>query len=425
MNIRFYNGGIIVNNDKNIPEVIRGELCVKNNLISYIGDETQHNIKFDREINLEGNIISGGFKNAHTHSPMTFLRSYADDLPLDQWLNDKVFPLEKKLAPEHIYCFTKIAIMEYLTSGITSCFDMYFEPDAMADAAADCGFRMVLCGEINNFTETPEKIDEYYNKFNSYNPLISYQLGFHAEYTTDINILKSIAELSKKYKAPVFMHNSETAEEVKGCIRRYGMTPTVLFDSLGMFEYGGGGFHCIHMSENDMEIFRKKKLWAVTNPSSNLKLASGIAPISEMLAENINIAIGTDGSASNNCLDMFREMFLVTGLQKIKQKNAAACPAEKVLQMAVQGGAEAMGLYDCNELRVGKKADLIVIDMHMPNMQPVNNIIKNIVYSGSKINIKMTMVNGEILYENGKFFIGEEPENIYRKANKFVKDIIS
>lgn len=424
MNIRFYNAGIIVN-DNNIPKIIRGELCVKNNIISYIGDEIQHNMKFDREINLDGNIISAGFKNAHTHSPMTFLRSYADDLPLDRWLSDKVFPLEKKLTPEHIYCFTKIAVMEYLTSGITSCFDMYFQPQSMADAAADCGFRMVLCGEINNFTETPEKIDEYYSKFNSYNPLISYQLGFHAEYTSDIHILKSIARLSQKYKAPVFMHNSETAKEVKDCIRRYNMTPTVLFDSLGMFEYGGGGFHCIHMTKEDMEIFRRKKLWAVTNPSSNLKLASGIAPISEMLSENINIAIGTDGSASNNCLDMFREMFLVTGLQKIRQKNAAACPAEKVLQMAVQGGAEAMGLYDCNELKAGKKADLIVIDMHMPNMQPVNNIVKNIVYSGSKINIKMTMVNGRILYENGQFFIGEEPEDIYRKANGFVKDIVS
>lgn len=424
MNIRFYNAGIITN-DNNIPKIIRGELCVKNDIISYIGDEIQHNTKFDREINLDGNIISAGFKNAHTHSPMTFLRSYADDLPLERWLSDKVFPLEKKLTPEHIYCFTKIAVMEYLTSGITSCFDMYFQPQSVAEAAADCGFRMVLCGEINNFTETPEKIDEYYNKFNSYNPLISYQLGFHAEYTSDIHILKSIAELSQKYKTPVFMHNSETEKEVSDCIRRYNMTPTMLFDSLGMFEYGGGGFHCIHMNNEDMEIFRSKKLWAVTNPSSNLKLASGIAPISEMLAGNINIAIGTDGSASNNCLDMFREMFLVTGLQKIRQKNAAACPAEKVLQMAVQGGAEAMGLYDCNELKAGKKADLIVIDMHMPNMQPVNNIVKNIVYSGSKINIKMTMVNGRILYENGKFFIGEEPEDIYRKANRFVKDIVS
>lgn len=420
MKIRFYNGKILVN-ENNSLKIIDGEVWVKDNLIDYVGNSKNNTeIKFDHEINLDGNLLMAGFKNAHSHSPMTFLRSYADDLPLHNWLYDRVFPMEKKLNSDYIYHFTKLAVLEYLTSGITSCFDMYCEPQAMADAMIDCGFRMVLCGEINNFVETIEKIEDYYNKFNSYNPLISYKLGFHAEYTTDKPILEDIAELSRKYQAPVFMHNSETSDEVNECIERYGTTPTVLFDSLGMFEYGGGGFHCVYMSEEDLKIFEKKKLWAVTNPASNLKLASGIAPISEMMKRNINLAIGTDGTASNNCLDMFREMFLVTALQKIYEKDASACPAEKVLEMAVNGGAYAMGLYDCNEIKSGKKADLIVIDMHSPNMQPVNNIIKNIVYSGSKLNVKMTMVNGKILYENGEFFIGEDAEKIYYEANKII-----
>lgn len=422
MKIRFCNARILtMENDR--FKIINGELCTENNLIEYIGSERKCNIKFDREINLNNNLIMAGFKNAHSHSPMTFLRSYADDLPLKEWLYNKVFPLEEKLNPEYIYWFTKLAIMEYLTSGITSCFDMYKNPQAMADSAIDSGFRMVLCGEINNFLETPESIEKYYNKFNSYNPLISYQLGFHAEYTTSEKILRAIAKLSQKYKAPVFMHNSETLNEVNECIKRYGTTPTTLFESLGMFEYGGGGFHCIYMSEEDLNIFRNKKLWAVTNPASNLKLASGIAPLCKMAEKNINLAIGTDGSASNNCLDMFREMFLAAVLQKVNLKDASAFPAEKVLEMAVKGSADAMGLYNSDNLEKGKNADLTVIDIHSPNMQPENDIVKNIVYSGSKSNIILTMVNGKILYENGKFNIGEKPETIYRNVGKFVQEI--
>lgn len=422
MKIRFYNARILVREDDSF-KIINGELCTENDIIEYIGSERNINIKFDREINLNENLIISGFKNAHSHSPMTFLRSYADDLPLKNWLYDRVFPMEAKLNPDYIYTFTKLAIMEYLTSGITSCFDMYCQPQAMADSAVDCGFRMVLCGEINNFVETIETIEDNYKKFNSYNPLISYQLGFHAEYTTSYQILKDIALLSHKYKAPVFMHNSETLNEVNECIERYKTTPTALFDSIDMFEYGGGGFHCLYMSEEDLNIFSSKKLWAVTNPSSNLKLASGIAPLSEMLRRNINLAIGTDGSASNNALDMFREMFLATALQKISEKDASAFPAEKVLEMAVKGSAEAMGLYDCNGIETGKKADLAIIDMHTPNMQPENNIIKNIVYSGSKSNIKMTMVNGKILYEDSEFYIGEDAEKIYAKANEIMEKL--
>jgi 5-methylthioadenosine/S-adenosylhomocysteine deaminase len=415
MKLRFYNARMLIRENDSF-KIINGELCTENDIIEYIGSKRNSNIKFDREINLDGNLIIPGFKNAHSHSPMTFLRSYADDLPLKNWLYDRVFPMEAKLNPDYIYTFTKLAVMEYLTSGITSCFDMYCQPQAIADSASDCGFRIVLCGEINNYVETIETIEDNYNKFNSYNPLVSYQLGFHAEYTTSYQILKDIASLSQKYKAPVFMHNSETLNEVNECIDRYGTTPTALFNSIGMFEYGGGGFHCLYMSEEDLNIFSKKKLWAITNPSSNLKLASGIAPLSEMLKRNINLALGTDGSASNNCLDMFREMFLATALQKIYEKDASAFPAEKVLEMAVKGSAEAMGLYNCNEIETGKKADLAIINMHTPNMQPENNIIKNIVYSGSKSNIKMTIVNGKILYEDGEFYIGENAEKIYSES---------
>ena len=377
----------------------------------------------DDKIDCSGKLIIPGFKNAHTHTAMTFLRSYADDLPLNDWLYQKVFPREAKLTEEAIYVFTQLGIMEYLTSGITASFDMYFKLPSYVKANTDIGFRIVICGSINDFGGTVEEIEQEYNTFNSIDPLISYQLGFHAEYTTARKTLEGLAALSQKYKAPMYTHNSETEAEVAGCRVRYGLTPTQLFEQLGMLEYGGGGFHCVWLDERDMEIFRDRGLYVVTNPSSNLKLASGIAPIEEMRRRGITrFAIGTDGAASNNCLDMFREMFLVTGLQKYREKDAAACSAFDVLEMATRGGALAMGLSDCDVLSDGKLADLAVIDLMQPNMQPVHNIAKNLVYAGSKQNVYMTVVNGKVLYENGKFTTVDAQE-IYSRAEKLAKEI--
>ena len=217
------------------------------------------------------------------------------------------------------------------------------------------------------------------------------------------------------------MHNSETALEVKECVERYGVTPTVLFDQLGIFDYGGGGYHCVHMSEEDYQIMKKRNLIAVTNPASNLKLASGICPISEFLKKEIPVAIGTDGPASNNCLDMFREMFLVTGLAKYRDNDASSVDALDVLKMATVNGAKAMGWSDCETLSVGSKADIIMIDLNQPNMQPIHNIPKNIVYAGSKQNVKMTMINGKILYEDGQFHIGVSPKDVYEECEKISK----
>ena len=418
MKLRFYNAKILTMEDENI---IEGELHTDNERISYIG--TAKLGEFDREIDLGGNLIIPGFKDAHTHTAMTFLRSFADDLPLNDWLYNQVFPHEAKLTEESVYVFTQLGIMEYLTSGITAAFDMYMKIPAYVKACIDMGFRSVLCGSINDFGGTVEGCEEEYNTYNSGNPLITYQLGFHAEYTTKREILEGMAELSRKYKSPLFAHNSETKAEVEGCRERYGMSPTQLFDELGMFEYGGGGFHCVWFDERDMEIFRDRGLWMVTNPASNLKLASGIAPICEMRSHGMkNFAIGTDGAASNNCLDMFREMFLVAGLQKVREDDAAACPAFDVLEMATKGGALAMGLKDCDVLAAGKYADFAVVDLKKPNMQPIHNIAKNLVYSGSKDNVKMTVINGKILYEDGKFTTIDEGE-IYERANKLTMKI--
>lgn len=410
-----------MNKDMNISY---GELWVQGNKITYIGVGKKNEVVWDREIDVQGNLLMPGFKDAHTHSAMTFLRSFADDFPLMEWLEKQVFPMEAKLTPEYVYWLCKLAIMEYLTSGITSNFDMYSFTEAVAKASTDCGFRTVLVSGLNDFNSSLEELEAEYLKYNQYNSLISYVLGFHAEYTTSEKLLKGVAAMAKKYQAPVFSHNSETENEVRGCIDRHGMSPMCYLDSLGIFEYGGGGYHCVHMADQDLDVCQKHNLTIVTNPGSNTKLASGVPRMTDILKRDICVAIGTDGPASNNCLDMFREMFLVTGLAKLRDKDAAAVPAEKVLQMAVQGGARAMNLKECDCLAEGKLADIILIDLHQPNMQPMNNIVKNLVYSGSKQNVKMTMVNGQILYEDGKFYIGEQPEVIYRKANEIIASMV-
>lgn len=410
-----------MNKDMNISY---GELWVQGNKITYIGVGKKNEVVWDREIDVQGNLLMPGFKDAHTHSAMTFLRSFADDFPLMEWLEKQVFPMEAKLTPEYVYWLCKLAIMEYLTSGITSNFDMYSFTEAVAKASTDCGFRTVLVSGLNDFNSSLEVLEAEYLKYNQYNSLISYVLGFHAEYTTSEKLLKGVAAMAKKYQAPVFSHNSETENEVRGCIDRHGMSPMCYLDSLGIFEYGGGGYHCVHMADQDLDVCQKHNLTIVTNPGSNTKLASGVPRMTDILKRDICVAIGTDGPASNNCLDMFREMFLVTGLAKLRDKDAAAVPAEKVLQMAVQGGARAMNLKECDCLAEGKLADIILIDLHQPNMQPMNNIVKNLVYSGSKQNVKMTMVNGQILYEDGKFYIGEQPEVIYRKANEIIASMV-
>ena len=413
--IKFTNGLVL---DKHF-NIIKEDVFVDGDSIVAIGE---YDKTADTVYDLNGNLLMPSFKNAHTHSAMTFGRSFADDLPLQPWLYDKIFPLEAKLTPQDIYDLSMLAFLEYLTSGTSACFDMYYFPEMMAKASVDFGFRTVMTSGLNNFKESVNAVEDYYNKFNNYDSLVSYKLGFHAEYTTDKELIKGIAKLAEKYQAPVFTHASETKSEVEDCIKRNGMSPTKYLNSLGIFNYGGGAYHSVWIDDEDIEIYKEKGIWAVINACSNAKLASGIAPVSKLLKSGVKVAVGTDGASSNNALDMFREMYTICATQKLNDKDAASTDANDILKASTIGSARCMGLTDCDVIDVDKKADLIVINMHRPSMQPINNITKNLVYSGGKDIVKMTMINGKILYDNGEFK-NIDIEKIYANAQAVINRI--
>lgn len=418
MRIRFYNARILTMKD---DKVIDGELWTNNDVIEYVGEAKATEGLYDREIDCKGNLLMPGLKNAHTHSAMTFARSLADDYSLNDWLFKAIFPMEDKLTPDHIYWFNKLAYAEYIKGGCTAGFDMYFYCDAGAKAAIESGFRQAFCGSVNDFGGF-DRLEDEYDRFNKIDPLISYQIGFHAEYTTSEDLMSKISDVAHKYNAPVYAHISETKSEVDGCYERYGMSPVQKLNELGMFDFGGGGFHCVWFDEKDRQIFKDKGLYAVLNACSNLKLASGIAPVSTYIKDGIKLAIGTDGAGSNNSLNMFREMYLSSVLSNVTTNTAAAVKAFDILKAATSGSALCMGLKDSDVLDNGKKADIIMLDMSQPNMNPVNNIVANIVYSGDVSNVIMTMIAGKILYEDGKLTT-IDLDTVNKECNKLINEL--
>ena len=230
MNIRFYNARVLTMKDG--EELFEGEVWVQGNKIAYVGDGkgSAAPLAWDREVDCVGNVLMPGFKNAHTHSAMTVFRSLADDLNLQDWLNTMIFPREAKMTGEDCYTLTKLAILEYLTSGVTAIGDMYLTPETIADACSEMGMRCVLVSGLNKFGPAMSVMEERYNKLNGNDELISYKMGLHAEYTCSKELLEEASELIHKYKAPLYVHMSETKAEVDECIERYGITPPALFE---------------------------------------------------------------------------------------------------------------------------------------------------------------------------------------------------
>lgn len=395
--------------------VIFGELLVKDERIAYIGEKYQ-GIKPDKIIDCEGNLLMPGFKNAHAHTAMVFARSAADDLPLWEWLTSTIFPMEAKFQKDDIYHLTKCGMLEYLAGGITATSDMYFAVPEIVRASEEIGMRNVLVA--TSLKDSISLLRERYQSLNKKGSLISFNLGIHAEYTTPKERIIDIANLAKELHAPVSLHLGETEHEVQGCVDRYGETPVKFLASLGLFDYGGVAYHANYFTDDEIDICKQKDVRIVTCPASNAKLASGICPVSKYLDAGLTVGIGTDGAASNNSLDMFKEMYLVSVLQKLSYKDASKMDGFEVLKMATVGSAKVLNLNESDVLAVGKYADIIMIDLANPAMQPINNIGKNIVYAGSKDIVKMTMINGKILYYDHKFLLNEDIGSIYKKAQE-------
>lgn len=417
MRYRFYNAKILTMEDR---EIFDGEVWVNGSDIEFVGKDKEGS-GFDQEIDCEGNLLMPTLKNAHTHSAMTFSRSLADNLPLDVWLNTKIFPMEAKLKDEHIYWFSKLAILEYIRSGVSLACDMYFFREASNKASDESGFRFSYVSGANNFGGVDE-LEEQYLKHNNYSDLISMHIGCHAEYTTSKENLQKISDLANKYKAPVFIHNSETRKEVDECIGRYGKTPTQVLDEIGMFNYGGGGYHCVHFDDKDYEIFKNRDLLAVFNPCSNLKLSSGIADIKRFVDEGISVSVGTDGAGSNNSLNLFRDLYLACVLPNVRGEGEANIDPYILLKGVTSVCPKYYGQDKICYLKEGQKADILMIDLNDPSMQPINSIIDNIVFSGSPDIVKMTMINGKIVYKDGEYLTLDKKE-IYERCNSLLQGI--
>ena len=392
--------------------------------ISYLAREAPKE-KTKRLVPGEGMVLMPGLINCHTHLPMSVLRGYADDVELSSWLNDYIFPHEDRLDGRSAKAAALLSIAECVRFGTTSISDMYNFCDEIAEAVAESGIKAniargaTLFGEDFDFETHPacRELVALKEKWDGYdNGRIRVEASVHGEYTSDYRLWDALSEFAINEKAGMHVHLSETKAEHEQCLERNGLTPAQVLDCHHVFDTRAIAAHCVWVTPEDMRLLAKRGVTAVHCPRLNLKLASGICPLKRFYDNGINLAIGTDGPASNNCLDMFREMFLTTGLAKLREKDAAVVDAGQVLYMATAGGAKACGLNECDALAEGKLADLIMIDLHQPNMQPIHNIRKNLVYSGSKQNVKMTMVAGKILYEDGEFFIGTDAAHIYEKA---------
>lgn len=420
MNIRLYNA-YILNKDF---EIEFGEIHIIDQKIAFLGSDPDTNYVWDRNIDMNNALIMPGLSNCHTHSPMTLLRSLSDDLALHDWLNNAIFPIEAHMTAEDCYYGTLLAILEYLSSGVTAIGDMYFHQDSIIQACLDSGFKIVGIGSASdldgNTQQQLEFLEQRYLKYNSFSPFCSYKLGFHAQYTASDNLIQGLSKLAQKYQDQVCTHLSETREEVQSCIKQHGLTPVQYLVRKGIFDFGGSAYHCVHLNDKDIELLKEKNVTIITNPSSNLKLASGIADIEKYTQKGLKIAIGTDGAASNNSLDMLKEIYLTAVLSKVKNYNPAALSAKEVLKMAIYNGAQALGI-STGVLEVGSDADITAISFDLPNMQPINNIINNVVYSATSKNIVLTIIKGKILYEKGEYNIGTSVDEIYNNCNKAIK----
>ena len=406
-----------------LPEgnVAEGSLAIDENKIAAVG-EVPPDFTADAVIDATGKLAVPGFVNAHTHASMTLLRSYADDMNLMDWLQNKIWPIEAKMKKEDIYWGAMLAAVEMIRGGTTTFADMYGDMDKVAEAAIESGMRAVLArGMIGVAPNGKQALEENKELFKTYHGAgdgrITVMFGPHAPYTCPPDFLRQVVAAAKEYHAGIHIHLSETKGEVENCLKEHGMTPFALMESVGVLDCGVLAAHCVHVTDDDLALMKKYDVRVAHNPGSNMKLASGVAPVPKMLETGICVALGTDGASSNNNLDMLEEMRLAALLHKVDTLDPLAVPAREAVRMATENGAKAVGIKNLGRLEKGALADIVLFDMNGAEWCPKFDLVSLLTYSASLRSVDTVVINGKVLMEKGEMLSLDE-ERIIFEANR-------
>ncbi len=409
--MKVYQHACLITVNENFDVIEDGTLAVDGKLIAYAGPYRAY--PEEEEIDVSGHVIMPGFVNGHNHMPMVFFRGFADDMSLHVWLNERIFPLEDHHTALTQYHGALLAAAEMTRTGTTTVNDMYLDGFQTARALKEAGLSGIVTTCL--MTLYPDKKEkeaaclELWKKYRN-DPDIRTAIGPHAEYTSNADDLAHWADVAYETGQPIHTHCSETVSEHQECIGRYGLTPVAFFKKIGYYRVPTYLAHCVHISEEDMDIIRENGASVLHNPCSNLKLASGIAPVPRMLEKGLKVAISTDGASSNNTLDMWEEMRVTALIHKGNTKDPLAIGARTALELATRKAAEALGYTDRGSLEAGKRADFLVVSMKEPALMIPTNPVNLMVYSGNSRDIVMTVSGGEVLYDHGiytKLDIGE------------------
>ncbi|MDR2771577.1 MAG: amidohydrolase [Clostridiales Family XIII bacterium] len=397
---------------------------VEGDRITYIGSEAPAR-DFGEVYAGAGRLLMPAFYNAHAHSPMTLLRGYGENLKLQDWLTTRIFPFEDKLTGEAVYRGTMLAIAESLRFGIVSTTDMYYFCEDMLRAFLESGAKVNIGRGITCFTDEDladlAGFRETRYLFETYNEAaggrVKVETSLHAEYTSTPKIAAQLAAYANEVGAGMHVHVSETKAEHEECRTRHdGKTPVAYLASLGFFETRTTAAHCVHVTEEDMDILAQKGVTVASCPISNMKLSSGVCNVPRLLEKGVNVAIGTDGAASNNNLNFIEEMKFFALSNKLMRGDPTLVSPAETIAAATVGGAKSQGRPDCGAIRVGAKADLIVLDLSVANMQPVHALVNNIVYAAAGGDVRLTMSDGKVLYRDGAYTTIDIEKTLFEAA---------
>lgn len=389
--------------------------------------EDVEGISSDEVIDGKGMLALPGLINTHTHVAMTLFRSYADDLALMDWLQNMIWPAEAHLDDDIVYWGSMLAFAEMIRGGTTAFCDMYMFMESCAKAAEKAGIRGNIARGLAGVTPNGEKALEenirlYQDWNNACDGRIRVMLGPHAPYTCPPEYLKKVRDASEKYGIPIHIHLAETKGEVETCIEKFGITPIALMNQIGLFDRPTLAAHCVHVNEEDIQIMAEKHVCVAHNPGSNLKLASGIAPVPKMRSAGITVGLGTDGASSNNKLDMFAEMRLAALIHKAAALDPFAVKADEAMQMGTAEGAKCLGYDDLGALDEGKLADIILIDRSGYHWKPRFNSISLAVYAGNSMDVDTVIVNGQLLMR-GKELLTIDKEQLDFETERVTKKL--